>query len=275
MSSLEKEDSPKPHYREFVRPTYVMTTLDNGLAIWLDLADYGVSRACLNNTYEPEELNFISNFLKPGSTFVDVGANIGWFSLHAAQTVGKTGRVIAIEPRQATMQLLERSVEANRYRSFVELYNCALGDKETCSRIAWAENGGNAGGTWLMVEPNIERELEVKGHCFQETPVVMLDAIVQNRRIDLIKIDIEGVEPLAMKGATKILTEVKPVILSEVNAPLLNLLSHLSAADYIDWYRQFGYKAFLLGQNGELTQEIPLGVAPNGDVVNVVFVPHS
>jgi FkbM family methyltransferase len=273
-SAIEKPAAPAVPPREFVRPAYVMATLANNISIWLDLADYGVSRGCLDNSYELAELTFITNFLKPGNTFVDVGANIGWFSLHAAQCVGSSGKVVAVEPRQGTMRLLERSSAVNGFGDVLELHNYALGDMETHSRIAWADDMGNPGGTWLMIDPAVETALEAKGHAFQDTPVVKLDKILGDRHIDLIKIDIEGAEPAAMRGAVEALKRTKPTILSEVNPQLLSLLSHMEAADYIDWYRQFGYRAFLLTEKGELGLEIPPGTSPSADMVNVVFVPN-
>jgi hypothetical protein len=67
--------------------TWVLAEPRAGLRLWLDLGDYGVSRPCLINRYEPDETAFVEQYLRPGMSFVDVGANIGWFSLIAAKAL--------------------------------------------------------------------------------------------------------------------------------------------------------------------------------------------
>ena len=79
-----------------------------GFQIRVDPADYAVGHTVARTgSYEPEVSSTLRQVLRPGGTFVDIGANIGWFSLLAASLVGPTGRVIAIEPNPRNVALTE------------------------------------------------------------------------------------------------------------------------------------------------------------------------
>ena len=96
-------------------PKWVCTELRDGLKLWVDLADIGVSAGCLLNDWEPSTTAFILAALGPGDVFVDVGANIGWFTILAAHRVGVSGHVWAFEPRPGTCGRLADSVSANGF----------------------------------------------------------------------------------------------------------------------------------------------------------------
>jgi hypothetical protein len=106
--------------------TWVLAELDDGTRLWIDLGDYGVSRSCMFGSYEPVETAFVRSMLKSGQNFIDIGANIGWFTMLAARIVGPSGRVYAFEPRPNTCERLRKSVSENGY-SNVEVRQAALG----------------------------------------------------------------------------------------------------------------------------------------------------
>ena len=87
----------------------------NGKRMYVDLWDTAVSNHLfVAHTWEPEETSLISNRLKPGDVFVDVGANLGYFTLIASDAVGPAGKVFAFEPAPHNFSLLEKNVRANR-----------------------------------------------------------------------------------------------------------------------------------------------------------------
>lgn len=260
-----------PNARSFRPGTWVLTESGSGLRIWIDLGDLGVSHPVLHGNYEPDETAFLTRTLRPGMTFVDVGANIGWFSLNGARAVGPEGRVISFEPRLDLMAHLKRSAGENGLTERMSFHAVALGAEPGTSHMAWEREGANAGGSWLMLDAAIEEDARKQGrHDFQQTPIDTLDRLVGDLKVDVIKIDIEGAEPGAMRGAQRLLERNHPLVLSEVNAHILPVLSHVQPAEYIDWFRQFGYRAYLLEQ-GEIGPEIAPGTAPAAAVTNVVF----
>src|SRR5664279_1756690 len=86
-----------------------------GKRMYVDLRDSAVStNLFVNHVWEPEETNVILGLLHEGDVFVDVGANIGYFTLLASHAVGRTGKVFAFEPGPGNVRLLRKNVEANQ-----------------------------------------------------------------------------------------------------------------------------------------------------------------
>ena len=251
--------------------TWVRAEVLDGLKLWVDLGDMFVSDNCIRGDYEPAETKFLQSTLKTGMTFVDVGANIGWFTLLGARLVGKEGRVYAFEPRDNTFKHLKRSIADNGFDDRCEAYNLALGAKAGEWPVAWSQNTLNPGGTWSVPNPELEAFFKKIGHAFQRAKVAALDDIIGEHHVDVIKADIEGAEPLAMRGAIKILTRDRPIILSEINTAPMQKVSGVTAADYVQQIAAHGYECRELSQNGPGL--FFTGEPTQAQVVNVVFMP--
>src|SRR5271166_1488898 len=135
--------------------TWVLAEIRPGLRLWVDLRDMWVSRLCLLGAYEPTETAFIENFLHPGMAFVDIGANIGWYSIIAAKIVGLSGLVYSFEPRPNTCNYLRRSISENRF-SQVNVFQLALSDASGSLPIATFGADKNPGGTWLLTTASLQ-----------------------------------------------------------------------------------------------------------------------
>lgn len=135
-----------------------------------------------------EELDLIERHLPVGGTFVDVGANCGLFSLVAAQRVGRSGRVIAIEPNPTLIDRLRFNVKANGFD--LDIVQCAVSDVEGVGELTLCNrNLGQSGLTTLMPGPAIK------------VPTRSLCSVLAEKgisRIDAMKIDIEGLEDRAI-----------------------------------------------------------------------------
>jgi len=259
--------------RQFSPGAWVITELEHGLKLWVDLADFGVSRACLEGVYEPDETTFLKGILRPGMTFVDIGANIGWYTVHAAQIVGPAGLVIAFEPRPDTFARLSRSVALNGFEAWVELHQAALGATPGQAYVGWHAQTKNPGGTWLLQSELMRSTFEASGAEIYPTCVATLDQIVADRSIDILKIDIEGAEPIALQGAVETLLKSRPTILSEVNFANLQTVSGVSGSDYFQQMTALGYTAYALGRGDMGPTLLEDLSAPDGGLLNVVFVP--
>lgn len=84
----------------------------------------------VNRSYDPNEFNLLDNLLKEGMTFIDIGANLGPYTVFASKKVGRTGKVIAFEPSRRELIALHRNIEINRILN-AQVYSVAVG--ETCS----------------------------------------------------------------------------------------------------------------------------------------------
>ena len=243
-----------------------------GLRLWVDLGDYGVSRPCMANAYEPLETAFVENHLRPGMWFVDIGANIGWFSLLAARRVGPTGCVIAVEPRPDSVARLAMSAAENGLTCIVA-HQVAAGAAPGRMKVGALIAGHNTGGTWLLTTESLLKQTSV-GHQLFDVDVRRLDDMAIDR-CDLMKLDIEGAEYLMLQGALATIERCRPVILSEVNAEVLGLVSQVSVADYVGLLSRLGYRPHEVTATGPGRPLSDAELSTAGAVLNVLFLPKE
>ncbi|MBR0650844.1 FkbM family methyltransferase [Roseomonas terrae] len=229
----------------FARSKWVCAEIRDGLKLWLDLADHGVSLGCLRGAWEPAETDFILTVLEPGDGFIDVGANIGWFSILAAQAVGPQGRVHAFEPRADLSRRLRQSVADNGFDERCRIEAIALGAEEGAIELAWAPDERNPGHSFLV--PGAMPEGAVS---LGRVPVRPLDALGIEGPVRLIKIDVEGAEPLVLRGAQALIARDRPVLLVEVFPHWLSRVSGTTAEALLTQLREWGYRLFHLGESG-------------------------
>ena len=156
----------------------------------------------INQTYEPETLDLILKHLRPGDVFVDVGANIGVFTLPASKRVGQQGRVIAAEASTDIYTYLQRNVEANGARQ-VTVLNCAICDF--------------TGSVPFYPAPKEKFGMGSLGAQFGAKPVDVpartLDKVLEEVAVEhvaVIKVDVEGFEVSVFRGAEKLLRGKEP-----------------------------------------------------------------
>ncbi len=144
--------------------------------------------------------------VKPAITVVDVGANVGHYTLTAAARLAGTGRVVAFEPDPGAGERLRRNVALNEF-SNVTIHPAAVGDTDGPAELY--RDAGNSGGHSLY-ECNVSRNGD---HC--TTNVVRLDTVFGDDTVDLIKIDAQGADDLVLIGAEQLLRRSRPAILLE------------------------------------------------------------
>lgn len=152
------------------------------------------AESLMQGRFEPEVTRVISSVLELGMTFVDVGANIGYYALLAGRICGPDGSVIAFEPDDAARAVLASNVAANSLDN-VEICALAVSDRSERGRFFPADyEGGSlvqlgAGGAGVEVE------------------TTTLDDFFSRRgwpRVDVVKLDIEGAEMLALSGMAEL-----------------------------------------------------------------------
>jgi FkbM family methyltransferase len=247
----------------------VCTLIEDRLRLWIDLADRHVSLACLGEAYEPSETQFVLSHLKGGDTFLDIGANVGWFAIRAADRVGATGRVHAFEPREGTWRLLERSIADNDFQARCTLHPVALGADEGTGRLLGHETSTNLGGFRLARDAGDTFE----GMTSEAVPVVTLDSLGIRPRVTLIKLDVEGAEPQVLQGGRGLIARDRPLILTEVFGPGLDQVSGVDITGYADLIHSLGYRIHALndGVAGGVIADLALLDGPHP--VNVVLIP--
>lgn len=171
--------------------------------------DTGVERSLYyTGTYEKGLLNLFKDFLKPGETFIDIGANIGLMSIFASKIVGEKGKVFSFEPNPSTLQLLHKNLSLNSIKN-VTVCPFALGSENAAQQIYanWHINRGGAS----LVKPTTDSE------SF-DIEVVRFDMFYNEHiksEIALIKIDVEGFEMQVLGGFGNILEQTSPYLIIE------------------------------------------------------------
>src|SRR4051812_30428526 len=126
ITSAEFRDK-NPDFAHTNDSTVVIKEIAPGIRLFIDLADHVIGLNILRGRYEQEELGFLRSVLRPGDTAIDVGGHIGFFTMQMAAAVGPQGRVYAFEPFDANADLLERSIDENRFADRIVFRRAAVG----------------------------------------------------------------------------------------------------------------------------------------------------
>lgn len=183
--------SVNDYYAQHQRPFTTRTI--PGFLITGDTRDFIQRHIFVYGVWEPHLSRWITEALGPGDGFVDVGANIGYFSLLASKIVGRRGRVISVEASPSIFKTLELNLRLNRARN-VRAVNCAAADVTSVVRMFRAPMW-NLGASTTFSKPGYEDEGMVEARPLHE---LLTTEEVGAMRI--IKIDAEGAEVSIVKG---------------------------------------------------------------------------
>jgi predicted methyltransferase len=125
MCGLRSPEFARRAFLDEVEPAEVELTQLNGFSIYTSAQDLAVGQHVRTGTYEPAVTALFRRILKPGMTVIDVGANIGFYSLLAASIVGTDGYVLAVEPNVQNVRLLEASRRVNSFGQLIVAYAAA------------------------------------------------------------------------------------------------------------------------------------------------------
>jgi len=179
----------------------------DGYSLFANTADRNIGASIiLGQVYEPYVETVVREILRPGHTFIDVGANIGYFAALGAHLVGPSGHVVAWEPMDRNVQLIYAAIWRNRFENLV-VYPFAASSKIGIVAMTSDPLGSNAG-----IAPRIFGEQRTRVLA-QTQRLDELHAGIE--RVDLVKFDIEGHEAFAWQGAQNLLARHRPSVLTE------------------------------------------------------------
>jgi len=203
-----------------------------GFRIYTARGDAAVGDHVRQGAYEPEVTRVFRRLLRPGMGVIDLGANIGFFTMLSASLVGPAGWVLAMEPNPANVKLLEASRRAN---GFGQVVVCQLAGGRAPGLLVLNASYSNGTTSALPDDANALFGAEV-------VPCVRADSLVPDgRRVDLIKVDVEGAEYNALLGCTGVIARDRPRIVSEFSPNLMPGISGISGPDYLRWLAGLGY----------------------------------
>jgi FkbM family methyltransferase len=191
--------------------------------------DSCVSRAIITyGEWAQDEIDLIGGFLRPGSCVFDIGAFIGTHTLAFSRLVGEQGKVYSFEPRREIFDILTKNIELNSLGN-VTAFNAAVSYELSnvgLSSLSQSDDA-NLGGLALYDPPNVSRDVDYS------VKVVSIDSLAIDH-LDLIKIDVEGMEDSVINGAVETIKKHRPIIFAECNS-LNSGIKILSLSDRYDY----------------------------------------
>lgn len=195
----------------------------------------------LRGSFEEAITRTILRELKHGSTFVDVGANVGYYTTLASRQVGSSGRVIAFEPQESVLAILRRNVEHNECRNVTVVPRAVGASKGTAT--LWEVSATNDGQATLSLRDG-ETGRALDASVEVTTLAAELNSLAVSS-IDVLKVDVEGGEFGVLSGADLVGSLAPRVMLLEVIDEYLARFGS-TAADLVEMLRNSGYDVFRL-----------------------------
>lgn len=210
--------------------------------IFLRLSDPHIARGMVESqTYEHHVTAAIRPYLKPGITVLDIGANVGYFTLLAARALAGQGRIVAFEPNRFNCELIRLSLAQNGITN-VTLHERAVSDRAgTLLLLPDGSNGRLLTNEQPTAAPNADEREWLDQHPLLVETVALDDLLGDLDRVDLVKIDIEGAEPMALRGMAGLIRRHRPVIFTELSPVLLEATAQTAPDAYLQQLRDLGY----------------------------------
>ena len=243
----------------------IACSTEHGVDIVIEpFADKGVERSIFRTgSYERGTLSVMSKVLKPGDRFMDIGANVGLMSLTAARLVGPQGRVDAFEPLPEMRRLLAWSLELNGF-DHLFVHPVALGSAPA-RLIMHRHLEVNRGSASLVWESPAADTIEVAVDTLDG-----IDPTLSDRAITMMKIDVEGWELEALRGARNTLGAQAPVVCVEFST--LRQTQGGQPCDMLEFFNSLGYIPFRLGgSKSKPSPLVPLDLARLPEHDNLFF----
>lgn len=218
------------------------------------------------NGFEKKERDYVMSMLNIGDIFVDVGSNIGLFSLSASKKVGETGKVICFEPAPTTFNRLLENININSLNN-LDVRNIGLSDEQGELKFHLYKDGYDAWNSFAKDENlNYDDAINV--------PISTLDhelESIDKSKIKVIKIDVEGWEKFVLLGGREFFINFDPIVMMEfTDTNTFN--AGYGIHELYDMMANWGYSWYRLGDNNELNIESKQFRYP---YVNLIAIKHG
>ena len=254
------EKSSKPIIDEVNDAIIIQRGALKGYKIPRISTDYPLELAWALSGFEPKTRAALNKYLREGKVAFDVGANRGWLTIPMSIRVGQEGRVFAFEPVPETVELLEKTIRINNINNII-VKEVAISNQVGKTSFVYGRTGDLTAAL---------KEIGYHGNSSQIQEVVVdtdtLDHFAETnliKKIDLIKIDVEGGEMLVLDGMKNILKFHKPIVIVE-------LIGEKRIKEGQEYLKAFGYNCEYL----EKAPYYPHNMPPS-HFVNILAVPKN
>ena len=250
---LKNKNRPNHYFETFfsnVKEGSLVVSVKNIFGTFeIDARSHILQRILLNKDYEPEIVSLIEENIDFDKDAINVGANIGLFTILLAKLINKERRVLAIEPTPTAFKYLTNNIKRNEKEGKVVLYNGICSDTPGefhLNTIAGKEEYSSLGKTYLTAEMKEEiHSIAVLGET--------IDNLVNKFSLNpgMLVVDVEGAEIKVLKGAKKTLEKYRPIIISELVDEFLEMQG-TSAKEVVAFLLYNKYKVYDVAGNGEI-----------------------
>lgn len=245
----------------------------------LDLRDEIQMEIFLEGIYQGHVASTVLRYFAPNRSFVDIGANIGQYSVMLGKRIKDehTGissshplpKVYAFEADPSIFQRLEQNVMLNQLTPYVERFQKAVSDKQEITRFFRTQSNNSGGGSLAAQGKRTQSGQEV------EVETVTLDACILQKPgppVGLVKLDIEGAELKALRGATQILQRDRPILVLEASPTWIQAFDY-TYQDLHAFLCAHDYTIYLIDHQGKLVPE-PDALLPH-EFNDLVCIPRD
>lgn len=183
---------------------------------WAEEGDLITQQLQVYGAHTRNELSMVLDFLDPGSVVLDIGAHIGTYAIPMARKAGPAGRVLAIEANEQNFSLLERNIAENGLRDRITPLHRLMSSQKGGFTVLRQEN--NSGNTVYLPAGADEETVSVDTATLEE----LRWFAERHGRLDLLKLDVEGMELEVLQSGEDLIRTFRPAIYLEINAELLD-----------------------------------------------------
>jgi FkbM family methyltransferase len=222
--------------------------------MFLDASDYSLTpHLALDGFWEMWITNVFLDTVKEGMKVIEVGANMGYYTLLAASKVGKNGKVFAFEANPETLEILGKNIDVNGFLDWVTLSNRAVFSRSETLKFHKLKRHRGSSSMFGFSEPVLRKftdeseTIEVEG--------VSLDDYFrgQDIKIDLLKMDAEGSEPFIFEGAKGLLDSNPGITIICEFAPAMVSGSGKNPRIFLEELEHMGFPLRVIGKDSEIT----------------------
>ncbi len=251
LARLTRRFRPAPslvaadHY-EPLGPDLGRVRLAGGLSLYVDPQDGDISGSLIRRGYwERWTTLSVLSLIRPGDRIVEVGANLGYYTVLMADAVGPTGSVLALEANPRLADLAQRSLALNGLDDRAQVLAQAALDRSGTVSFVTSRTVSGGGHVAVLDQPPFADSEVI------EAPAARLDDLIQGR-VDLIRMDAEGSEPFVMTGAERILSDTPDIVVCMEWSPV-QIASRTDPAAFVDRMAADGFRFWRMERDAGLT----------------------
>lgn len=199
---------------------------------------------------DPYTVELFAQAIRPNDCVLDLGAHNGYYAVIAGRRVGPLGRVFAFEPEPGNFRTLNRNVRLNHLEAVVTPVNQCVGDKVGTVRLMVIAEGSRSNGLYLHPHMNAQQVLDV--------PSTDLDSFMPTGTVNVVKLDVEGAEPAALRGMQHLLARSPNVKLFAELHPTMLAGQGRRWEDYLADFESLGFSLQWIDENQRRLKAVDL-----------------